>query len=141
MSKTMTRPKIERRTTKSVVKKTAPRARRVITPVYDQHIEITPGIRGGKPRIAGRRIAVEDVVAMHLYHGQSVQYMIDSYGLTPAQVYAALTYYYDHRTEIDGSLEEGVTRYEAEKRARPSLVAQKLAQQAASSTASNSPHA
>ncbi len=100
---------------------------RVTVPSYDRHIEVTPGIRGGKPRIAGRRIAVEDIVSMHLKHDQSIEHIIDSYRLAPAQVYAALTYYYDHRVEIDRSLAEGVARYEAEKAARPSLVERKLA--------------
>jgi uncharacterized protein (DUF433 family) len=138
MAKTITQPrKTGKRSPKSSGHKTtprsSPRAPRVTAPVYDRHIEVSQGIRGGKPRIAGRRIAVEDVVAMHLYHGQSIQYIIDSYNLTPVQVYAALTYYYDHRAEIDQSLAEGVTRYESERAARPSLVAQKQAKPPATS--------
>ena len=31
----------------------------------DEHIEISPGVLGGKPRIAGHRIAVQDVVIWH----------------------------------------------------------------------------
>lgn len=30
--------------------------------VITQHIEITPGIAGGKPRIAGHRITVQNIV-------------------------------------------------------------------------------
>ncbi|MCJ7619243.1 MAG: DUF433 domain-containing protein, partial [Anaerolineae bacterium] len=37
-----------------------------------QHIEITPGVRGGRPRIAGRRITVSDIAIMHLKMGRSV---------------------------------------------------------------------
>jgi uncharacterized protein (DUF433 family) len=140
----MTAPTIKtaRRATKSDGRKVAPKAaRRVATPVYDRHTEITPGVRAGKPRIAGRRIAVEDVVAMHLYHHQTIQHIIDRYDLAPAQVYAALTYYYDHQAEIDASLEEGAADYESTARARASLAAQKLAQSSASTASRDAPHA
>lgn len=40
--------------------------------VSTEHIELTPGVRGGKPRIAGTRIAVEDIVVMHLKMGLSL---------------------------------------------------------------------
>ncbi len=33
--------------------------------ILTQHIEITPGIVGGKPRIAGRRITVQNIVIWH----------------------------------------------------------------------------
>ena len=35
------------------------------TKMLDQHIEITPGIAGGKPRIAGRRITVQNIAIWH----------------------------------------------------------------------------
>ncbi len=33
--------------------------------VFIQHIETTPGIVGGKPRIAGHRITAQDIVIWH----------------------------------------------------------------------------
>jgi len=33
--------------------------------MLDEHIEITPGVAGGKPRIAGRRITVQNVAIWH----------------------------------------------------------------------------
>lgn len=39
--------------------------------VIAQHIESTPGICGGKPRIAGHRIRVEDIVVWHEKMGWS----------------------------------------------------------------------
>ena len=126
MARTMTQSS---KTSKGAIKANAgrskPRVMRVATPVYDRHIEVSEDLRGGKPRVAGRRIAVEDIVAMHLYHGQTIQYIIDNYKLTPAQVYAALTYYYDHRDQIDQSLTDGVAQYERNKATRVSLVVQK----------------
>jgi uncharacterized protein (DUF433 family) len=37
-----------------------------------QHIIQTPGLRGGKPHIAGTRITVADVAFFHLKWGMSV---------------------------------------------------------------------
>ena len=39
--------------------------------VISEHIEITPGICGGKPRIAGHRIRVQDIVIWHEQMGMS----------------------------------------------------------------------
>lgn len=72
----------------------------------DQHIEITPGVMGGKPRIAGRRITVEQIVIWHEWMGRSADEIATEYDLVLADVYAALAYYYDHHTEIDASIRE-----------------------------------
>jgi uncharacterized protein (DUF433 family) len=73
------------------------------------HIEITPGVAGGKPRIAGHRITVQDVVVWHERLGLSADEIASEYGLSLAEVYAALAYYYDHREEID----RAISAYEA----------------------------
>lgn len=75
-------------------------------PVLERHIEITPGVAGGKPRIAGHRITVQDIVIWHERMGRSADEICAEYDLTLADVYAALAYYFDHREEIDRSLEE-----------------------------------
>lgn len=67
------------------------------------HIEITPGVVGGRPRIAGYRITVQDVVVWHERLGLSADEIATEYGLSLADVYATLAYYYDHREEIDRS--------------------------------------
>ncbi len=36
-----------------------------------KHIETTPGVCGGKPRIAGTRIRVQDIYICHELHGMS----------------------------------------------------------------------
>ncbi len=76
------------------------------TTVSVEHIEMTPGMRGGKPRIAGTRIAVEDVMVMHLKMGYSLLEIATKYDLLVAAVYDAMAYYYDHRQEIDRELAE-----------------------------------
>ncbi len=66
-----------------------------------RHIERTPGVAGGKPRISGHRITVQDIVIWHERLGRSSDEIATEYGLSLADVYAALAYYYDHREEID----------------------------------------
>ena len=73
----------------------------------NKHIEITPGISGGKPRIAGRRITVENIVIWHERMGKSADEIANDYDISLADVYAALAYYFDHQKEIDRSLREG----------------------------------
>jgi uncharacterized protein (DUF433 family) len=68
------------------------------------HIEITPGVVGGKPRITGHRITVQDVVVWHERLGLSADEIATEYGLSLADVYAALAYYYDHREQIDQAI-------------------------------------
>jgi len=70
----------------------------------DQHIEITPGVAGGKPRIAGHRITVQNIMIWHERMGMTADEIASEYGLTLAEIYAALAYYYDHRAEIDETI-------------------------------------
>ena len=58
----------------------------------DQHIEISPEVRGGKPRITGRRITVADIVIWHEWLGRSADEIATEHDLTLADVYAALTF-------------------------------------------------
>ncbi len=72
--------------------------------VEKQHIEITPGTCGGKPRIAGHRVRVQDVVVW-IEQGQSADEIVAHIPtITLSDVYAALAYYYDHRDAIDGDI-------------------------------------
>jgi uncharacterized protein (DUF433 family) len=62
------------------------------------HIVQTPGVCGGKPRIDGRRIRVQDVAVNYERLGMTPDEICDAYpGLTLGEVHAALAYYYDHR--------------------------------------------
>jgi uncharacterized protein (DUF433 family) len=98
-----------------------------IQPVISEHIEITPGVSGGKPRIAGHRIKVQDIVIWHERMGMSPDEIVYHYpSITLADVYAALAYYYGHMQEIRNQIEEGeafATDLEAK---TPYLVQQKL---------------
>src|SRR5437667_2769477 len=96
------------------------------TQTLDQHIEVTPEIAGGKPRIAGHRITVQDIAIGHERLGKSADEIATEYNLTLSDVYAALTYYFDHRAEIDQAIEEGRAFAEALRQHIPSKLEQKL---------------
>jgi uncharacterized protein (DUF433 family) len=72
----------------------------------EPHIEATPGVCGGKPRIAGHRIRVQDI-AIWTEQGQSADEIVADFPqLDLADVYAALAYYHDHREQIDRDIRE-----------------------------------
>jgi uncharacterized protein (DUF433 family) len=67
----------------------------------DGYIVKTPGVCGGKPRIAGHRIRVQDIVVWHERQGWSPDEIVSHYPqLSLSKVYAALAYYHDHQEEI-----------------------------------------
>src|SRR5205807_8427847 len=103
------------------VTQVCPRRRRIEMAVrtLDQHIEVTPGIAGGKPRIAGHRITVQNIAIWHERMGKSPDEIATEYDLTLADVYAALAYYFDHRPEIDQAIEEGRAFVEALRQGTP----------------------
>ncbi len=92
----------------------------------DRHIEVTPSIAGGKPRIAGHRITVQNVVIWHERLGLSADEIAAEYNLTLSEVYAALAYYYDHRAEIDESIRSDKAFVEELRRVTPSKLPEKL---------------
>jgi uncharacterized protein (DUF433 family) len=68
----------------------------------------TPGTCGGRPRIDGHRITVEDVAIWHERMGMSPDEIVSAYPtLTLSEVHAALAYYYENRERIDADIEEG----------------------------------
>lgn len=94
--------------------------------VLEEHVEITPDVRGGRPRISGTRITVADVVIMHLRMGQSLEEIAGKYHFPLAAAHAAMVYYYDHRGEIDESISKDIAFAEAFRRENPSLLQAKL---------------
>ncbi len=95
--------------------------------VIAEHIEITPEICGGKPRIAGHRIKVQDIVIWHERMGMSPDEIVSEYpSINLSDVYAALAYYHDHLEEIRQQIQED-EEYARELQSKtPSLVQQKL---------------
>jgi uncharacterized protein (DUF433 family) len=94
--------------------------------VLNGYIELTPDVRGGKPRLSGTRLTVADIVVLHRRLGHSLEEIAGKYDLAPSTVYAAMAYYYDHRAEIDQSIDEDAAFGEAFRRNNPSLLQAKL---------------
>ena len=65
------------------------------------YIVSQPGVQGGEPCIRGTRIPVWVLAAMHK-QGDTAEEILEAYpNLSAAHVYAALSYYYEHRAQID----------------------------------------
>ena len=72
-----------------------------------KHNDKTPGVCGGRACIAGHRVRVQDVVVWHEKRGYSPDEIVDMFpGITLADVYAALTYYFDNQQEIEDELKK-----------------------------------
>jgi uncharacterized protein (DUF433 family) len=93
----------------------------------------TPGVCGGRPRIDGHRIQVEDIAIWHERMGMSPDEIVSEYpSITLADVHAALAYYYENRERIDADIEAAKKLAEEMKaKAGPSLLEQKLGQRKA----------
>ncbi|HEY3289414.1 MAG TPA: DUF433 domain-containing protein [Anaerolineae bacterium] len=93
----------------------------------DRYIVSTAEVLGGKPRIAGHRIAVTHIKAWRLMRGMTEAEISEAYDLPLQAVYAAMAYYYEHKTEIDAQdareailVSEMAVRYPS--RLKPGLV-------------------
>jgi uncharacterized protein (DUF433 family) len=95
----------------------------VVLPVIREHIVRTPGTCWGKPRIAGTRIKVEQVVIWHERMGMSPEEIVANWPhLNLADIYAALTYYHDYPDEIERDIAEGEKLFEDLKAKQPSIL-------------------
>jgi uncharacterized protein (DUF433 family) len=74
--------------------------------VTDAHISQVEGVAGGKPCISGTRIRVRDVYIWHELQQLSADDIAGEYNLSLAQVYAALTYAFEHLDEIRQDIRE-----------------------------------
>lgn len=105
-------------------------------PVDRVRIVSTPGICGGRPRIDGHRIQVEDVAIWHERMGMSPDQIVSEHpSITLADVHAALAYYYENREQIDADI-EAARKYAEEMKAKsgPSRLEEKLRQRKADAT-------
>ena len=89
----------------------------------DGYIVKTPGVCGGKPRIAGHRIRVQDIVILHERQGQSPDEIVSAYPqLSLAKVHAALAYYHDHQEDIRRDMAEDEAYVKAFKAQHAALI-------------------
>jgi uncharacterized protein (DUF433 family) len=92
-----------------------------------KHIVRTPGLYEGRPCIEGHRISAHDV-AVWTWQGQTPEEIAGKFKLTLAEVHAALTYYYDHKEEIDREIEEHDTCIAEHADADTSPIAERMRQ-------------
>lgn len=75
--------------------------------VRHPHIVSRKGYCGGSPVIAGTKFPVRSVVRYVLRQGMTPEELVAEFPhLSLAQVYDALSYYYDHQKEVDRDLTE-----------------------------------
>ena len=87
----------------------------------------TPGVCGGKARIAGHRVRVQDIVIWHEHQGVTPDEIAsDIPTITLADLHAALAYYFDHVEEIQEEIRADRAYAEAFRRDHPSVLDEKL---------------
>lgn len=96
-----------------------------MTTLMDGHIQVDTK---GTARVTGSRIKVIHLVMEKSANGWSAEELTAAFPhLSPAQVHAALSYYYDHQPELDAQIRastESADRLKAA--AGPSPVAERL---------------
>jgi uncharacterized protein (DUF433 family) len=71
-----------------------------------QFVVRTPGICGGRPCLAGTRLAVSRVAGWY-HQGMSAEDIAREHPhLRPAQIHAALAYYFANQAEVDAEIAE-----------------------------------
>lgn len=95
-----------------------------------RYITSVPDIGGGRPMIKGTRVLVKAIVGYYKM-GLSVEEILEGLPqLTPAQVYEALSYYHDHKVDIEQDIEQSkverlVERYGLEVTADGRIIAKR----------------
>ncbi len=97
-----------------------------MTDVLAPHIETVDGVCGGKPKIAGKRFAVQHIYVLHERLRLTPEEIANEYDLTLAEIFAALTYAFDHQTEIEKQIREEETEFTQFKTKNSSLLKEKL---------------
>jgi len=63
-------------------------------------IEIKPGVAGSQPCIAGTRFTVKQIAVWHEFMCLSADEIATEHDLNLSEIYAALSYFFDHREAI-----------------------------------------
>lgn len=95
--------------------------------VKHPYIMVNKKIRGGEPVIAGTGIRVLDIAIRYEVMGMSPEDIIVALPhLNLSQVHDALSYYYEHKNEIDTKWKETIKDIKTLKKAHPSLLEKKI---------------
>lgn len=80
--------------------------KKIIKKTDHPHIVCVEGICGGKPIISGTRTSVRSIAGYYNMN-LSIEEILEKLPyLKPAEVHDAISYYFDHKIEIDQDLEE-----------------------------------
>jgi uncharacterized protein (DUF433 family) len=71
-----------------------------------EQIAVDPAIRSGRPHLVGTTVTVADVATVKIFHRLDAEAVAEWFDLPLAKIYAALAYYYEHKVDIDASIEE-----------------------------------
>jgi uncharacterized protein (DUF433 family) len=75
-------------------------------PTEHPHVVRIPGVEGGRPHVRGTGLSVE-LLAGFYRQGATPDELLLAYPQLPAAgLYDALSYYHDHRPELDAALDE-----------------------------------
>jgi uncharacterized protein (DUF433 family) len=100
-------------------------------PVVSEYIGVRPGYCGGRPHILGHRIKVKHVAIWYEQQGMTPTEIVATYPtITLAQVHAALSYFYDHRAEIEAEMAQEDRMFEELKAKQPSILEKARARKA-----------
>jgi uncharacterized protein (DUF433 family)/predicted nuclease of predicted toxin-antitoxin system len=71
------------------------------------YVEVNPNVCGGSPVISGTRMRIVDVAIEYEYLNCTPDEMINAHPhLKLEQIHDALSYYYEHRAELDNKIKE-----------------------------------
>jgi uncharacterized protein (DUF433 family) len=86
------------------------------------HVECRAGVQDGRPVIRGTRFPVSSIVQNHRRGLTVDEILLEFPHLSSAAVYDALSYYYDHRDQIDHEIADLVKAVnEAQESLQPTL--------------------
>jgi len=91
------------------------------------YISIDKKIRGGEPVIAGTGIRVLDIAIRYEIMGMSPEDIIVALPhLNLSQIHDALSYYYEHKDEIDKRWKDTIKNTDTLKKIYPSILEKKI---------------
>ena len=97
---------------------------------HNERIVKTPGTCGGRARIAGHRVRVQDIVIWYEHQGMTPDEIVSHIpSITLADVHSALAYYFDHVKEIQEEMRADRVYAEEFRRNYPSMLDAKLGQE------------
>ena len=95
--------------------------------VRHPYITIDKRRRGGEPVISGTGIRVLDIAIRYELMGMSPEDIIVALPhLNLSQVHDALSYYYEHKNQVDKMWRDAVKKVEALKKTHPSVLERKI---------------